>query len=94
MSKTKKPALQPVTDQALTDQAAAAAPSVSEKPHVNLVQPSACRVCGSTDRAAYHNVRALDFPGETPDGRKYSRVVFRRTKCLACGQVRDDKSLE
>jgi predicted Zn-ribbon and HTH transcriptional regulator len=89
MTKAKKPALQPVTAEA-----AAAAPPVSEKPHVNLVEPSACRVCGSTDRAAYHNVRTLDFPGETPDGRKYTRVVFRRTKCLACGQVRDDKSLE
>ncbi len=50
--------------------------------------------CGSTRRAPYSNVRTHDCPGETPDGVAYSRVVWRRTRCLDCGQARDDKSFE
>ena len=67
---------------------------VDDKPPVNLVEPSRCRVCGSTERSPYSNVRRLDHAGLTPDGRPYKQVVWRRTTCLKCGQARDDKTFE
>lgn len=55
--------------------------------------PSACR-CGSTEREPYFNKREVPINGVTPEGRTYNVVVWRRTRCKACGQQRDDKSFE
>lgn len=57
--------------------------------------PSRCRPCGSTERAPYmgspveHKITGVDLQGH-----HYTHVVFRRTKCLNCGQVRTDRSYE
>lgn len=66
------------------------------RPPIAEVEPSVCvnSVCRSTRRTPFHNVRTLQEPGVLPDGRKYVRVVWRRTTCLDCGQVRVDKSYE
>jgi hypothetical protein len=69
-------------------------PAVDDRLPVSLVEPSACKACGSIERESYFNVRRLDYAGTTPDGRPYTQVVWRRTRCTACGQVRDDKSFE
>jgi len=53
-----------------------------------------CRKCGSTDREPYFGKRTLDYAGTTPDGKPYTRVVWRRTVCRSCGQHRMDKSYE
>jgi hypothetical protein len=66
----------------------------AEKLPVNIVERSRCKKCGSVNRAPYFNVRRLDYAGVTPDGRTYKQVVWRRTRCLDCGQYRDDKSYE
>ena len=55
---------------------------------------SHCPSCGSLQREPYHNVRTLDFAGIAPDGRPFTRVVWRRTRCRDCGQARDDKTFE
>lgn len=60
---------------------------------VNSVEISRCPKCGSPERAHYANKRVLEASG-VKDGRPYARVVWRRTRCLACGQVRDDKTFE
>jgi hypothetical protein len=69
-------------------------PAVTDQVNVQLVQPSRCRACGSTERSPYSNVRRLDHAGLAPDGRPYKQVVWRRTTCLKCNQARDDKSFE
>ncbi len=53
---------------------------------VVVVQVTACPRCNSTKRAPYYNRRSLKTAGQI--------VVWRRTKCLECGQVRDDKHSE
>jgi len=63
------------------------------QPIVQQVAVSRCP-CGSMRRAPYSNVQTLDYAGETRDGVAYSQVVWRRTRCLDCGQVRVDKSFE
>jgi hypothetical protein len=57
-----------------------------------VVEPSKCRVCGSANRSKYINKRTLDLLGQRPDGTVYTSVTWRRTKCLDCGQMRDDKT--
>lgn len=55
---------------------------------------SRCPKCDSTDREAYHNVKELPSRGKTADGRNYNLVVWRRTKCKNCGQMRIDRTFE
>jgi len=57
-----------------------------------VVQPSKCKKCGSTNRSKYVDKRTLDLLGQLADGTIYTSVTWRRTKCLDCGQVRDDKT--
>lgn len=73
----------------------------AEKPQVVDVPASKCKAlkengetCGSTRRADYHNVTRAAHAGELPDGTPYDVVVFRRTKCLDCGQARVDRTFE
>lgn len=61
---------------------------------MSVVKKSRCPKCQSTDREAYHNVRELAIDSVTPDGERYNRVIWRRTRCKNCGQVRIDKSFE
>jgi hypothetical protein len=72
-------------------------PSDKSVPRVDVceVQISHCRLpCGSTDREPYSRTFALPQAGIGPDGREYTHVVWRDTKCLKCGQHRKDKSYE
>ena len=64
-----------------------------EKPIV-AVQLSRCPDCGSTERAKYSNRCEKELSGQTPDGKPFSRVIWRHTKCLTCGASRIDKFFE
>ena len=55
---------------------------------------TACPKCGSTEREPYYNRRELRCDIAQRSGEQFTHVVWRRTKCLACGQVRDDRHLE
>jgi hypothetical protein len=70
------------------------APQKSAEKITCVLPLSCCPSCGSAKREDYHNVRRLPFGGITPDGRAYTHVIWRRTRCLDCGQARDDKSFE
>lgn len=59
-----------------------------------IARPTTCPACGSTNRAPYAgHKQELDYAGEF-EGRPYNKVVWRRTRCLDCGQARLDKSHE
>ena len=49
-----------------------------------------CKRCGSDRREKYRNTRKKQGAGITRDGREYNWIVWRRTKCVDCGQHRDD----
>ena len=53
-----------------------------------------CKVCGCTDRAPYYETTRIDGEGLAPDGRPYTRVVLRKTKCEGCQQHRIDRWYE
>jgi len=54
---------------------------------VVIVQPaSTCRRCGSARRVPYWNPRTHEANG--------TKTTWRRTRCLDCHQVRDDKTIE
>lgn len=55
---------------------------------------SACPACNSQKREAYFNRREQELVGTTRDGRLFKKVIWRRTKCLSCGQYRDDKTYD
>lgn len=71
----------------------------SKKPKVNQeyqqvdVIPPGCLKCGSTDREPYHNIRSINSVGNR-DGRPYTRITLKRTKCSKCGQCRVDRIFE
>ena len=56
------------------------------------VDVSTCPKCGSTERGKYYNVRCKPIAGRNANGRAYSAVTWKRCRCEACGQVRDDRS--
>ena len=61
-------------------------------PPVVEVQPaSRCPKCGSPDRSEYWGKHIQSCAGVLADGRAYGRIVRRRCRCLACGQIRIDK---
>ncbi len=70
--------------------------SKTEERVVVVAQVTRCPVqtCKSTERDPYFNVRVIPIGGVDDDGNEYDTVVWRRTKCRNCGQVRDDKSFE
>jgi hypothetical protein len=68
-------------------------PAKKEVPVIEVAL-SSCKSCGSTRRSQYVNRREHEYSGTTSDGRPYTKVVWRRTRCLDCGQVRDDKTYE
>jgi len=54
---------------------------------VAISLPPACPACNSTNREAYKDgiVDERNIAGDI-DGRPYNRVVWRRTRCIDCGQ--------
>lgn len=69
-------------------------PQKMPKPPVNQVEESRCPKCDSTEREDYHNSTEQEFGGTDPKGKPYTHIVRRRTKCVACGQERIDRSYE
>lgn len=57
------------------------------------VQLSQCPRCESTRRSEYLDRQLQEYSG-TNLGRKYNRIVRRRTRCLDCGQLRIDRAFE
>lgn len=70
---------------------------VEEKPfttHIERYEPrTTCSKCGSAKRSEYFNAREVAYAGEI-DGFAYTHIVTRRTRCLKCSQVREDRSYE
>ena len=58
------------------------------------VAASRCPKCGSTERSRYVCVVRRPSTGMDADGQPHSHVVWRRTRCRACGQSRVDRSFE
>lgn len=60
------------------------------------VPPSRCARCGCTERATYNHYTRIEGNGVAPDGRPYTAVILRPTKCLNpdCGQHRNDRTWE
>lgn len=56
------------------------------------VPPSRCRVCNSTRRADYEHVQLIEGAGTDPQGRPYTAVELRPTRCLDCEQARMDRT--
>jgi ferredoxin len=54
-------------------------------------QLTRCAKCGSTERSAYFNRRDVHVAGVHPESGPYTQIVIRRTRCLGCGQHRDDR---
>jgi hypothetical protein len=60
----------------------------------NIIVPSTCPTCGSTDWTEYEGRSELEFSGTDPRGRPYNLIVWRTCRCKACDQWRYDKSFE
>jgi predicted Zn-ribbon and HTH transcriptional regulator len=58
------------------------------------VPPSRCARCESTKRTPYYELKRIEGQGHAPDGRPYTAVILRPTRCLDCGQHRYDRSWE
>lgn len=58
------------------------------------VIPSRCRKCGCTERTPYVNAQELAHGGVTGDGRQYTHIVWRSTRCVGCNQGRRDRVFE
>lgn len=52
-----------------------------------------CPACGSTDRDPYFATVEHAIEG-IRDGRPHTHIVWRRTKCRDCGQIRQDRCYE
>lgn len=58
-------------------------------PQVSTVATQ-CSKCGSSRRDKYSGVRIQEHAG-TFEGKQYTHIVRRWTKCLDCGQARVDR---
>jgi hypothetical protein len=70
-----------------------AAKSARSKPPIVEATPTRCK-CGSTERERYFHTLKRAIAGVTAGGQPYTHVVWRRTRCRACGQVRTDRGRE
>lgn len=73
---------------AMTD--SAAEPQLAPNVEKGAEEKTRCPKCHSVKRERYHRVRSREISGTTRDGRRYTRVTWRRTKCRSCGQCRVD----
>ena len=64
--------------------------NIKRRPAVD-VTPSRCPKCGSTRRAPYSGTARVVNHSGVFAGHPYNRVIFRRAKCLDCGQWRVDR---
>lgn len=67
-----------------------------DKPPVTTVEESRCPrpECQSTRRGSYYGTTEQEHRGLDDDGKPYTHIVRRRTKCLDCGQGRIDRTYE
>lgn len=68
--------------------------SRAQQPPVVDAKATACPTCGSTRRERYFHTVERAIAGVDRDGKPYTHVVWRRTRCTDCGQVRVDRSYE
>ena len=64
-------------------------PAGSANAHRKVVHavPPRCPACGSTNHEPYGApYQEMEHGGEAPDGKAYTHVVWRRTKCRDCNQ--------
>lgn len=55
--------------------------------------PTRCPKCGSTERSDYFGTVERSISG-IRDGQPHTHIIWRRTQCLSCGQLRQDRSYE
>jgi hypothetical protein len=67
-----------------TDQAGVIAAEAIDQ--AGMPKPTSCPACGSPDREPYFNIRRQAHDGGV--------IVWRRTRCRVCGQIRDDRTTE
>jgi len=56
------------------------------------VFPGRCPRCGSTRRTPYRSKPVIRALSGVADGKPYTHVVWRATRCLDCGQARTDRT--
>lgn len=82
----------------MAKKASAGRPPESPNRKYDIVEaaPTACRVCGSTERSPYDaRVDRNSFQNthvNPTTGREFNVVEYRNTKCLKCGQWRRDRT--
>lgn len=64
--------------------------SRNEVPAVIVIEPSRCPACGSLSRSEYWGRSVEKYDG-MHNGRRFRKIIRRRTRCLDCGQLRIDK---
>jgi hypothetical protein len=79
------------TEQPASKAPAKRGPNVTDVVDVGL---SRCRKCQCTERSPYTNTTEREIGGVTADGRPYTHILWRSTKCLNCGQCRRDRCFE
>jgi len=55
---------------------------------------SRCRNCGSTERERYFRTTTQGYAGTDAQGRPFTHIVRRWTRCKQCRQVRVDRCFE
>lgn len=66
----------------------------AKRPPTIQISGSRCPKCHSTERTEYYGTIRRPLVGIDSLGRAYTHVIWRRTKCLSCGQFRIDKTYE
>lgn len=64
------------------------------KPDVVVTSVTRCQKCGSTDREPYAGTVTRPIAGLDAGGKPFTHVIWRRTRCTACGQARIDRHHE
>lgn len=65
-------------------------PSAAKSKGEKKIAPTTCAKCGSSQRTPYTNELTREITGVDPKSGPYTRVTWRTTKCLDCGQHRRD----
>lgn len=64
------------------------------KPDVVVTSVTRCTKCDSTERVPYFGTVTRAISGLDPEGKVFTHVIWRRTRCKACGQARIDRHRE
>jgi len=72
-------------------------PGSRNKEYVHAISyPGRCPACQSTNRSPFipGGTTTQEIEGNDPQGEPYDAVVWRKCKCLDCGQLRTERSYE